>query len=50
LRAGIDQPAQLMLLKLTTPVAESDLYGTRPEDMFQGQETPIPHKAKLTRK
>lgn len=43
LRAGIDQPAQLMLLKLSSPVAERDLYGTGPNDMFQGQETPIPH-------
>jgi dCTP deaminase len=44
LRAGIDQPAQLMLLKLSSPVAEESLYGTGPNDMFQGQKTPIPNK------
>jgi len=44
LRAGIDRPAQLMLLKLSTPVAEDDLYGMSPDDTFQGQTTPIPHK------
>jgi dCTP deaminase len=46
LRAGIDQPAQLMFVKLSSPVAECDLYGTGPDDMFQGQESPIPHKGK----
>ena len=43
LRAGIDEPAQLMLFRLSTPVPESDLYGTGAEDLFQGQTDPIPH-------
>lgn len=43
LRAGIDEPAQLMLFRLSTPVPESDLYGTSAEDLFQGQTDPIPH-------
>jgi hypothetical protein len=44
LRAGVDEPAQLMLFRLSTPVPESDLYGTNAEDLFQGQTDPIPHK------
>lgn len=42
LRAGIDRPAQLILLRLTTPLGEEDLYGRRADDTFQGQEDPIP--------
>ncbi|HYM61011.1 MAG TPA: dCTP deaminase [Thermoanaerobaculia bacterium] len=44
LRAGIDEPAQLMLFKLSTPVPKSDLYGMSDKDLFQGQSDPIPHK------
>lgn len=43
LRARIDQPAQLMLVKLSSRIDDKDLYGTSPDDMFQGQKTPIPH-------
>lgn len=46
LRAGIDMPAQLMFLRLTTPVPEEELYGTGAEDTFQGQTAPIPYKPK----
>ena len=44
LRAGIDQPAQLMLLQVSTPLEQKDLYGQAPGDQFFGQSTPIPHK------
>jgi dCTP deaminase len=44
LRGGIDQPAQLMLLRLSTPLPESELYGTSEGDTFQGQDSPIPHE------
>lgn len=43
LRAGIDEPAQLMLFRLSTPVPETDLYGSSADDLFQGQTDPIPH-------
>lgn len=44
LRGGIDKPAQLMLLTVSTPLPESQLYGTGPHDTFQGQTSPIPHE------
>ena len=43
LRAGIDQPAQLMLLKISTPLEETALYGAGKQDTFQYQTDPIPH-------
>jgi len=46
LRAKEDIPAQLMLLKISTPLQTSDLYGQHPEDTFQGQTDPIPYKPK----
>jgi hypothetical protein len=42
LRAEVDQPAQLILFRVSTPLGESELYGTREEDRFQGQTEPIP--------
>ena len=39
-----DKPAQLMLLRITTPLKDKELYGTGPDDRFQGQTSPIPHK------
>jgi dCTP deaminase len=42
MRAEVDQPAQLMLFRLSTPLAESELYGTGEKDTFQGQTDPIP--------
>jgi len=42
LRAGIDMPAQLMLLPVSSPIAEKDLYGKGASDHFQGQDSPIP--------
>jgi dCTP deaminase len=44
LRAQIDTPAQLMLLRLSTPLDTHQLYGTRPDDRFQGQTSPIPRR------
>lgn len=38
-----DAPAQLILLKLATPLEEADLYGADEDDMFQFQSDPIPH-------
>ena len=46
LRAEIDQPAQLILMTLTTPLAESEVYGTGGKDVFQHQTEPIPSKPK----
>lgn len=45
LRAGVDEPAQLMFFQLSTPVPETDLYGTGVNDTFQGQTDPIPRRA-----
>lgn len=47
LRAGLDRPAQLMLLRLTTPLSDEDLYGRSARDVFQGQTDPIPHVRKV---
>jgi dCTP deaminase len=44
LRAEIDRPAQLMLLQVSTPLVESELYGTKEQDTFQGQTDPVPYK------
>ena len=38
-----DTPAQLMLLKVTTDLAEEELYGADESDLFQFQSDPIPH-------
>jgi len=46
LRAGIDEPAQLMLLRLSNPLGDEELYGTGDQDTFQGQTDPIPHKGR----
>lgn len=44
LRAGVDIPAQLMFLQLSSPIPEADLYGKREGDRFQNQTDPIPYK------
>ena len=44
LRAGIDAPAQLLLMRLSTPLQPEELYGTRPGDTFQNQAEPIPRR------
>jgi deoxycytidine triphosphate deaminase len=50
LRAGVDQPAQLILFRVSTPLGESELYGTRKEDRFQGQTEPIPRRKRSSRR
>ncbi|HEY0554730.1 MAG TPA: dCTP deaminase [Thermoanaerobaculia bacterium] len=44
LRAEIDKPAQLMLLKISTPLEDTEVYGTGDQDLFQYQTDPIPYK------
>lgn len=44
LRAGIDEPAQLMFFELSTTISEADVYGSSKGDTFQGQTDPIPHR------
>jgi hypothetical protein len=46
LRAGIDAPAQLMLMRPSKPLGPEHLYGTRPGDTFQNQADPIPRRAR----
>lgn len=46
LRAGVDKPAQLMLVKLTTPLNPDELYGTGTHDKFQHQSAPLPQTKK----
>lgn len=46
LRAESDQPAQLMLMQLTTPLKEGALYGSDDRDTFQFQTDPIPYRPK----
>jgi hypothetical protein len=44
LRPGIDEPAQLLLLRLTTPLKEGELYGAGAADVFQYQDEPLPRR------
>ncbi|HEX6096033.1 MAG TPA: dCTP deaminase [Thermoanaerobaculia bacterium] len=44
LRAGIDQPAQLMLLRISTPLEATQTYGSGPNDTFQYQSDTIPFR------
>lgn len=44
LRAEIDKPAQLLLLRVSTPLPEEQLYGSSPDDRFQSQAEPIPRR------
>lgn len=44
LRAGIDRPAQLILMQISTPLQEIELYGTRGQGSFQSQTDPIPYR------
>ena len=43
--AGEDEPCQLILMRLTSALAEHELYGAIPdEDIFANQTSPIPRK------
>ena len=44
LRAEVDEPAQLMLLQLSTPLDPADVYGADESDVFQFQSDPIPRQ------
>lgn len=45
LRAVVDQPAQLMLMQLSTPLTDQALYGSGDRDTFQFQSDPIPYRS-----
>ena len=40
----IDMPCQLTFFQLTTELAESKAYGSRPTDLFQNQKSALPGK------
>jgi dCTP deaminase len=44
----IDRPCQLTFMRLTAPVPKRLAYGSRPTDVYQGQEGPFPSGAKRT--
>lgn len=44
LRAEIDEPAQLILMRLSQPLPPEDTYGASNGDVFQYQTEPIPRK------
>jgi dCTP deaminase len=44
LQAGIDQPCQLILVKLSKPLKPEQMYGKLPGDYFAGHSTPVPSK------
>lgn len=44
LRAGVDEPAQLMLLRISTPLEALEAYGSGAKDTFQYQTDTIPYK------
>lgn len=41
LTAEEDQPAQLLLMRISEPLESVDLYGASPEDIFQDQRQPV---------
>ncbi|HSF41718.1 MAG TPA: dCTP deaminase [Thermoanaerobaculia bacterium] len=47
LRAGVDKPAQLILMRISTPLDELELYGAGRRDSFQYQTDPIPYRQGL---
>lgn len=46
LRAGVEEPAQLMLMQLSKPLEKVALYGSGSKDIFQYQTDPIPKTVK----
>ena len=48
LRPGVDEPAQLLLLRLTSPLADADLYGAGAEDVFQYQADPLTRSPRVS--
>lgn len=39
-----DKPAQLLLMRISDPLEAGELYGTKVEHRFQGQQEPVPGK------
>ncbi len=46
LEAGIERPCQLLLLKLSKPLTQAQLYGTSSEHIFAESDKPVPTKTK----
>src|SRR5262249_6835522 len=46
LRAGVDEPAQLMPLQVSTPLGDLELYGKGEQDVFQYQADTVPRGPK----
>ena len=44
LEAETDEPAQLILMEVSKPLNESDMYGATAGDIFQLQSEPIPRQ------
>ena len=44
LRAEIDKPAQIMFLRISSPLPSEELYGSGDNDIFQYQKDPIPYR------
>lgn len=44
--AEVDEPAQLMLIQLTHPLDDADVYGAAETDIFQYQSDPIPREGR----
>lgn len=42
----VDRPCQLTFIKLSKPLPQDLLYGTKPGDAYQEQDHPLVHKAK----
>jgi dCTP deaminase len=49
LRAGVDQPAQLLLMPISTPLPDRDLYGASASDRYHGQSNPIGDRPESSR-
>lgn len=42
----VDRPCQLTFFQLKTPLAASQIYGSKKADRYQGQKHPLKHKAR----
>ena len=46
LQPEVDQPCQLLLMEVSTALAEDEIYGSLPGDFFANFSTPVPKKKK----
>lgn len=46
LMAGVDRPCQLILVELSTPLKEAEVYGASLDDQFAGETNPTGRKRK----